>query len=248
MVRLWPQHWHTVGSECDAILFLTDVMNRRDLCRGIHEPSSLRWTPVQSMGSIVFVHPVVVLDFETTGLNAGEDRVTEVAAIRIESGRITHRFETLVNCERRISRSIAMYTHITQAMIDLAPRTVEVFHALIPFLGNDPVFAHNAEFDQRFFQAECERAGVTLKLAPFHCSLKLAEQVFPGLPSYALSPLARSLGLKVTQDAHRAGPDAELTAELLIKLTAELCGRHAKPFLHISMLDDLMQRQVSAAA
>jgi len=197
----------------------------------------------------VFIHPVVVLDFETTGLKVEEgDRVTEVAAIRIENGRIAHRFQTLVNCQVRISRSISSYTHITQNMIDTAPNTREVFRALQPFIGNDPVFAHNAAFDQRFFRAECERAEVKVKPQEFLCTLKLAQQVYPGLPNYALSPLARSLDVEVNGDVHRAGPDAEIAAKILLKLAAKLCERHSLPFLHVSMLNDLLVSDNKSAA
>jgi len=199
--------------------------------------------------STVFNHPVVVLDFETTGLNVEDgDRVTEVAAIRIERGEIAHRFQTLVNCEVRIPRSISNYTHITQNMIDIAPNTREVFNALLPFIGNDPVFAHNAAFDQRFFRAECERAQIPAKPRQFFCTLKLAQQIYPGLPNYALSPLARSLGIETNGDAHRAGPDAEVAAKILLKLAAKVCERHSLPFMHVSMLRDLLSSHKSAAA
>ena len=197
----------------------------------------------------MFIHPIVVLDFETTGLNAEEDdRVTEVAAIRIVNGKIIHRFQSLVNCQRRISRSISSYTHITQNMIDCAPLSGEVFRALSPFIGNDPVFAHNAEFDQRFFRAECERADVTYRADNFVCTLSLAQHLYPGMPSYALPPLAHRLGLQVSKDVHRAGPDAELCAQLLSKMVSELCVRYSRPFLHVSMLQELLTAGISAAA
>lgn len=197
----------------------------------------------------MFNHPVVVLDFETTGLNASEgDRVTEVAAIRIQGGKIIHRFETLVNCQRRIPRSIARYTHITQEMIDSAPRSAEVFRALVPFIGDDIVFAHNAAFDQGFFQAECERACMAFNPRSFMCSVKLAQHVVPGLPSYALAPLAHHLGLSAAKISHRAAPDAELTATVLLKLTEVLCARHAWPFVHVSMLDNLLNNRIAHAA
>ena len=62
---------------------------------------------------------VVVLDFETTGLQIElGDRVTEVAALRLERGQIVERFQTLVNCQVRIPSHIAKFTGITQAMID----------------------------------------------------------------------------------------------------------------------------------
>ena len=197
----------------------------------------------------MFNHPVVVLDFETTGLNAEEgDRVTEVAAIRIERGQIAHRFQTLVNCQRRIPRSISSYTHITQQMVDAAPHTREVFRALLPFMGNDPIFAHNAAFDQRFFRAECERTELVTRPREFFCTLKLAQLLYPQLTSHALSPLAHSLGIEVNGDVHRAGPDAETTAKILIKMSVEICARHSLPFMHVSMLNDLFAHRKLIAA
>ncbi|MBT3479828.1 MAG: 3'-5' exonuclease, partial [Opitutales bacterium] len=47
---------------------------------------------------------VIVLDFETTGLspNMG-DRAIEIGAVRIENGRVTDRFQELMNPGRPIS-------------------------------------------------------------------------------------------------------------------------------------------------
>ena len=52
----------------------------------------------------IFDQPVVMLDFETTGLSpAMGDRITEVAALRIVGERVTHRYVSLINCRVRIS-------------------------------------------------------------------------------------------------------------------------------------------------
>lgn len=71
----------------------------------------------------MFERPIVMLDFETTGLSpeAG-DRITEVAALRIAEGRVVERFVSLVNCGVRIPPFIVEYTGITQKMVDGAPR------------------------------------------------------------------------------------------------------------------------------
>jgi DNA polymerase III subunit epsilon len=197
----------------------------------------------------VFAHPVVVLDFETTGLNVeGGDRVTEVAAVRIQGGKIAARFESLVNCRRYISGSISKFTHITQAMIDSAPESDQVFGELIQFIGNDIVFAHNAAFDQHFFRAECTHAGLLFNPRDFRCSVKLAQYVFPSLNSHALGPLACSMGIRSEKVAHRAGADVDLTAAVLLKMVDLIAARHGRPFVHVSTLDDLVNNKVSAAA
>ncbi len=61
---------------------------------------------------------VVVLDFETTGLspNMG-DRAIEIGAVLLENGRITDRFQQLMNPGFRISSFIENYTGITNAMV-----------------------------------------------------------------------------------------------------------------------------------
>jgi len=46
--------------------------------------------------------PIAVFDFETTGLNPGDDRVIEVPVIRIDTGRPPRLvLDTLVNSRRR---------------------------------------------------------------------------------------------------------------------------------------------------
>lgn len=170
----------------------------------------------------MFERPIVMLDFETTGLSpeAG-DRITEVAALRIEAGRVTERFVSLVNCGVRIPSFIVEYTGITQQMVDGAPPAEEVVPALIEFIGADTLAAHNASFDDKFLRAEAARLGGACAHTGLVCSLKLSRRVFPGLGSYKLGLLSSALGIRFNSRAHRAEADAEVTAELLLHI-----GRH----------------------
>ena len=172
----------------------------------------------------VFDKPIVMIDFETTGLSPDMgDRITEVAALRIEHGRITDRFVTLVNCQARIPSFITGLTGITQAMVDRAPPVAEVVPQLLEFIGSDTLSAHNASFDEKFLRAESAR----LQLAPAHqalvCSLKLSRRVFPGLSSYKLGQLSGQLGIAFKSAAHRAESDAEVAAQVLLHT-----GRHLR--------------------
>lgn len=171
-----------------------------------------------------FDKPIVMIDFETTGLSPEMgDRITEVAALRIEDGRIAERFVSLVNCGARIPSFITGLTGITQAMVDRAPPVAEVVPQLLDFIGSDALSAHNASFDEKFLRAESAR----LQLAPAHqslvCSLKLSRRVFPGLASYKLGQLSGQLGIRFQSAAHRAESDAEVAAQVLIHI-----GRHLR--------------------
>ena len=173
----------------------------------------------------VFDRPIVMLDFETTGLSPlMGDRITEVAALRIVDGMVTERYVSLVNCEARIPSFITSLTGISQAMVDAAPPVRRVIPELLDFIGADTLSAHNASFDEKFLKAEAAR----LTLAPAHqalvCSLKLSRRLFPGMPSYKLGVLSRELGLVFRSAAHRAEADAEVGAQLLIHIARHLHG------------------------
>jgi DNA polymerase-3 subunit epsilon len=174
----------------------------------------------------VFDQPIVMLDFETTGLSPQQGaRITEVAALRIVDGRVTDRFVSLVNCRVRIPSFITALTGISQDMVDGAPCVSRVMPELLRFIGGDALSAHNASFDAKFLAAEAMQLG----LAPAHrsliCSLMLSRRVFPGLPSYKLAALARSLQIPFLGNAHRAEADAQVSADLLLHIGRHL-GRH----------------------
>ncbi|MFL6673573.1 MAG: PolC-type DNA polymerase III [Massilia sp.] len=170
----------------------------------------------------VFERPIVMLDFETTGLSpAVGDRITEVAALRIVGGRVTERYVSLVNCGARIPAFISALTGISQDMVDNAPPASRVVPELLDFIGADALAAHNASFDEKFLKAESERLGRSCGHAHLVCSLKLSRRVFPGLSSYKLGQLSGQLGIRFNSRAHRAEADAEVAAELLLHI-----GRH----------------------
>jgi DNA polymerase-3 subunit epsilon len=175
----------------------------------------------------MFAQAIVMIDFETSGMSPLQGgRVTEVAALRIEGGAITDRFVSLINCGVRIPGFITELTGITQRMVDRAPPVSEVMPALLDFIGNDSLAAHNASFDEQFLKVESDRLGMRPAHDGLICSVKLARRVFPGLPSYSLGKLAKSLDIRFQGAAHRAEADAEVSAQLMLRIARELCERH----------------------
>ncbi|MQA18650.1 MULTISPECIES: PolC-type DNA polymerase III [Telluria group] len=166
--------------------------------------------------------PIVMLDFETTGLSPDMgDRITEVAALRIVGGKVVERYVSLINCNVRIPSFITGLTGITQAMVDGAPPVSQVVPELLDFIGGDALSAHNASFDDKFLRAEAARLGLTPGYQSLVCSLKLSRRVFPNLSSYKLGNLSGELGIRFKSAAHRAESDAEVAAEVLIHI-----GKH----------------------
>ncbi|MBA5638779.1 3'-5' exonuclease [Duganella sp. LX20W] len=192
----------------------------------------------------VFDKPIVMIDFETTGLSPDMgDRITEVAALRIAGGQVVERYVSLINCNVRIPAFITGLTGITQAMVDSAPPVARVVPELLDFIGSDTLSAHNASFDEKFLRAESARLG----LAPAHtglvCSLKLSRRVFPQLASYKLGNLSEQLGIRFRSAAHRAESDAEVAAEVLLHI-----GRHLDRHYGLGPVDPALLVSVNKLA
>lgn len=190
----------------------------------------------------MYQKPIVMLDFETTGLSpAAGARITEVAALRIEGGQIVDRFVSLVNCGVRVPPFITGLTGITQQMVDAAPCVSRVVPELLRFIGSDMLSAHNASFDEKFLIAESRSLGMAPRHGSLVCSLKLSRRLFPGLPSYKLSALSAALGIRFGGSAHRAEADAEVSARVLIHI-----GAHLQRTYRAAAIDNALLARVAA--
>lgn len=208
----------------------------------------------------VFQKPIVMLDFETTGLSpAMGDRITEVAALRIVEGKIVERFVSLVNCGVVIPSFISQLTGISQAMVNSAPPVSKVIPELLKFIGCDALAAHNASFDAKFLLAESAALDLQPRYNALICSLKLSRRVFPGMTSYKLGSLASALRIPFHGTAHRAEADAEVSANLLLHVAKSLSQTYRvssiDPDLLVSVnkltaakVPDFLARQLSGRA
>lgn len=184
-----------------------------------------------------------VIDFETTGISsAGGDRATEVAIVLTERGRVVDRFQSLMNAGVPVNSFVSQLTGITNAMVKAAPPAEQVMREAASFVGNAPLVAHNAGFDQRFWRSELAHAGVAAP-HPFACTVLLSRRLYPEAPAHKLGVLADWLGLPRSGRAHRALADAEVTAELLARLRHDLMQRHRLPEPDHALLQTLQRCQ-----
>ncbi|MFN3450494.1 MAG: exonuclease domain-containing protein, partial [Roseococcus sp.] len=98
----------------------------------------------------------IVLDTETTGFEPAEGhRIIEIAAIELVNLLPTGRFfHTLLDPERDVPAEATRIHGFTAADLSGQPRFAEKAEALLAFLGDSPIVAHNAEFDFRHLDAE----------------------------------------------------------------------------------------------
>ena len=160
----------------------------------------------------------VVFDLETTGLSAQRDRICEIGAVRVQGLELVDSFQSLVNPGVALPGPVERLTGLRTAELRRAPPVRKVLPRFLAFAGDDLLVAHNAGFDQRFLERELQvREGRRLSQPPL-CTAALARRLLEGrLRKVGLASLAHFFGVGTTP-CHRALPDAEATAEVLLCL------------------------------
>jgi len=163
---------------------------------------------------------IVVLDFETTGLSPRRDRIVEIGAVRLRGGQVAAEFSRMVNPGVPIPAKTTELTGITDAMVRDAEPASQAIPALLAFIGDATVAAHNAAFDMGFLREECRR--IDLDCAPGVIdTLELSRRLYPKLKNHKLATVCKQLGVSL-KNAHRAVHDATATAHALAKMLAPL--------------------------
>jgi DNA polymerase III subunit epsilon len=180
--------------------------------------------------------PLAVIDFETTGRDAAEDRVVEVGVVGFDRGVVTFREGLLVDPERPISADATNVHGITDDEVLGAPKFREILPRLLELLEGRLPVAYNAEFDRGFLHAEARRAldgalpqGVpafdeaTVWVDP----LVWARELLDELKKKSLGEVAAHLDVPL-ENAHRATGDAEATGNVLMRLAPKMPSTYSE--------------------
>ena len=163
----------------------------------------------------------VMLDLETTGSSAERDRITEIAAVRIEHGVEVARWSSLVNPGVSIPVFIQGLTGITDAMVATAPTFEDVSAELLRLLEGAVFVAHNVRFDYSFVVKELDRLGIAFKAKTF-CTVRFSRSLYPQFKGHGLDALLQRHGLQ-TLARHRAMGDVDVVLAWL-KIAQEELG------------------------
>jgi DNA polymerase III subunit epsilon len=160
----------------------------------------------------------VVFDLETTGTSPGSSRIVEVGAVRISQLAVVARYERLVDPGVPIPPAITSLTGIAPQHLRGKPRVDRVLQEFVRFCAGAVLVAHNARFDVGFVDAELRRLRGGRLAAPVIDTVALGRRLLGDrLPSMSLATLAMRFDTEV-RPCHRALPDAEATAEVLLQL------------------------------
>lgn len=175
--------------------------------------------------------PIVVLDFETTGLSHAVDRIIEVGAVKLENGQVVDELSLLCDPGVPLKPKITELTGITDLMLRGKESPAEAVEKLLDFIGDCPIAAHNAPFDVGMLQAECKRMGRSFRATVLD-TLVFSRKLYKNQKSHKLGAVCRLLGVSL-KNAHRAVHDAAATALCLAKMLEEAERKGAQTFREI---------------
>ncbi len=173
----------------------------------------------------------VVFDLETTGAKTPPCRITEIGAYRIEKGKITDEYQTLVNPETPIPEFIVGLTGIDDEMVKDAPKFADIASDFLEFIDDAVLVAHNANFDMRFLNHEISRIHQDHRVGnPYLCTVQLSRKLLPELNNHRLHTVAEHYSIYI-KNRHRAAGDAHATAKIFEDFLVKLEDREIKDLL-----------------
>jgi polyribonucleotide nucleotidyltransferase len=165
--------------------------------------------------------PFIVFDVETTSRDQKQGGLVEIAGVKVQDGKIADRWSTLVDPGQPI---VGRQLHgITDADVKGAPDPATAARQFVDWAGDAVLVGHNVGFDLGFVEAALGD-GTRIEPGRYLDTLVLAREAYPDQDAHKLSDLAKFFGVE-PEPTHRALPDAEATAALLIRLADDLRER-----------------------
>lgn len=186
----------------------------------------------------------VVVDLETTGLRPGSSQICEIGAVRIAGFEIVDEFQTLVDPRRPLQPGVSALTGLTDRQLRGQPPPSVAVQRFLAFAGDAVLVAHNARFDLAFLDRETERLTGSRLANPVVDTVSLARKLVAGrVPRASLAQLSHWVGTSVAP-CHRALPDAQATAEVLLRLIGLAQERGARTVADLVALAATRTRRV----
>jgi DNA polymerase-3 subunit epsilon len=166
----------------------------------------------------------VVLDTETTGLNAKlGDRIIEIGCVEILSRNIAERhFHAYLNPERDVDLGATRVHGLTLDDLRAKPKFTEVAKDFLDFVTGAELLIHNADFDVEFLDAElarCKLGRLADYVAKVTDTLAFARELHPGRKNSLDALCERYFVNNANRTLHGALLDARLLAECYLAMT-----------------------------
>jgi DNA polymerase-3 subunit epsilon len=184
--------------------------------------------------------PILAVDFETTGLNAVNDKLLSVGYVNMQDKQIKlgQSYHQVINTKQKLNTDNVLIHHITDAQQAQGESLKRVVENLLQALTGKVMLVHFARIERQFLQQACLELYGLAPVFPIIDTLALAKRRLDKRDiAYDPSEL-RLANLRThyhlpNHFAHNALNDAVATAELLL---AQLSEQHQEKILLKTLL------------
>ncbi len=171
----------------------------------------------------------VVLDLETTGLDAHTAKAVQVGAVRLVDGCIADapRLDLLINPGVAIPPETIAVHGITDAAVATAKSFLEALPEIEDFIGDAVIIGHTISYDLAVLQREYTVLGREWRQPQALDTHVLARLAVPTLADHSLDRLCAWLNVPIT-GRHSAIGDALATARVFLALIPLLRDRNIR--------------------
>ena len=164
----------------------------------------------------------IIFDTETTGIRTDQGhRLIELGAVELIDGAIGATLQYYFNPERPVDSGAFEVHGISDKFLAGKPKFSEKLADILEFFADDPLIAHNADFDRGFLNNEFRLADYpAFPATRFIDTLKISRQRYKS-GRHSLDALCARLEIENNDRAHHGAlKDAMLLAQAYLKMTA----------------------------
>lgn len=158
--------------------------------------------------------PIVFIDLETTGLNIANDRIIEIAALKIEPNGNKSQFVQVINPQIPIKQESTVFHGFKDADVKDKPSFKEIGNRLLDFIKGCDFAGYNSnKFDIPLLAEEFLRADIDFDMK--NRSMIDVQNIFYRMEQRTLKAAYKFYCNKPLKNAHSALADIEATYEIM---------------------------------
>ena len=114
----------------------------------------------------------VFISIETTGLNPSNDKIIEIAILKIDQNNLKSLFHQIINPEKEIDKNISNIIGYSNEELKKYPKITEISDSFINFINSSTLVGHNNDFIFGFLNKELNAEISNEKIDVFEIAKK----------------------------------------------------------------------------
>jgi DNA polymerase III epsilon subunit family exonuclease len=112
------------------------------------------------------------ISIETTGLNSSNDKIIEIAILKIDQNNLKSLFHQIINPEKEIDKNISNIIGYSNEELKKYPKITEISDSFINFINSSTLVGHNNDFIFGFLNKELNTEISNEKIDVFEIAKK----------------------------------------------------------------------------